>query len=162
MSDQIRLHQVMPGGSTQSHSHSQLTTCTPRQQSLKYSTVHYKPQRENALGYSLPLYLIRVLCCVCAVVSTLLTAALCVCVCVCMSVRVCVFLPAILSKLQRERIWTRVLEKVFEGGGIGEEVPGYGAELRLEDHCLSADGVRLFVFLLYDQDVQFFLLIFEP
>lgn len=43
-------------------------------------------------------------------------------------------------KLQRERIWTRVLEKVFEGGGIGEEVPGYGAELRLEDHCLSADG----------------------
>lgn len=34
-----------------------------------------------------------------------------------------------------------MLEKVFEGGGIGEEVPGYGAELRLEDHPLSPEGV---------------------
>lgn len=44
-----------------------------------------------------------------------------------------------------------MLEKVFEGGGIGEEVPGYGAELRLEDHYLSADGVRFFVCFLYHQ-----------
>eukprot|EP00903_Cladosiphon_okamuranus_P022524 g20721.t1 len=43
-------------------------------------------------------------------------------------------------KLQRERIWTRVLEKVFEGDGMGEEVPGYGSEMRLEDHCISAEG----------------------
>ncbi|CAN0010368.1 unnamed protein product [Scytosiphon promiscuus] len=43
-------------------------------------------------------------------------------------------------KLQQERIWTRVLEKVFEGDGMGEEVPGYGGELRLEQHCMSAEG----------------------
>lgn len=34
-----------------------------------------------------------------------------------------------------------MLEKVFEGDGMSEEVPGYGAELRLEDHCLSPEGV---------------------
>ena len=50
----------------------------------------------------------------------------------------------LIPQLQQERIWTRVLEKVFEGDGMGEEVPGYGAELRLEDHCLSAEGVRCF------------------
>ncbi|CAM9603061.1 unnamed protein product [Ectocarpus sp. 12 AP-2014] len=43
-------------------------------------------------------------------------------------------------KLQQERIWTRVLERVFEGDGMSEEVPGYGGELRLEDHCMSAEG----------------------
>ena len=49
-----------------------------------------------------------------------------------------------ISQLQQERIWTRVLEKVFEGDGMGEEVPGYGSEMRLEDHCISAEGVSLF------------------
>lgn len=34
-----------------------------------------------------------------------------------------------------------MLEKVFEGDGMGEEVPGYGGELRLEEHCMSAEGV---------------------
>lgn len=53
-----------------------------------------------------------------------------------------------LFQLQQERIWTRVLEKVFEGGGIGEEVPGYGAELRLEDHPLSPEGVSFVFFML--------------
>lgn len=27
---------------------------------------------------------------------------------------------------------------------MGEEVPGYGSEMRLEDHCISAEGVSLF------------------
>ncbi|CAM9834738.1 unnamed protein product, partial [Choristocarpus tenellus] len=43
-------------------------------------------------------------------------------------------------KLQQERIWARVLEKVFENGGMGEQVPGYGAEMRLGEHCLTSEG----------------------
>lgn len=44
-------------------------------------------------------------------------------------------------QLQQERIWARVLEKVFEGDGMSEEVPSYGAPLRLEEHCLTSEGV---------------------
>lgn len=36
-----------------------------------------------------------------------------------------------------------MLEEVFEGDGMSEEVPGYGSDLRLEDHCISAEGVSL-------------------
>ena len=50
-------------------------------------------------------------------------------------------IPSGVLQLQQERIWARVLEKVFEGDGMGEEVPGYGAPLRLEEHCLSPEGV---------------------
>lgn len=61
--------------------------------------------------------------------------------------RLCSLLSVrLFPQLQQERIWTRVLEKVFEGDGMGEEVPGYGSELRLEDHCISAEGVSCFCF----------------